>query len=118
MIRLVLSLTLLLCPAALPAQGWDWPEADFDGLYSGFSPRFHDPDKPRFAPDGSVQRPSDPGRPVYFGAFTLLPDGRVCLSNGAQVSGCNLYMRDGWMRMRVSESRGRLPFRFELGVGN
>lgn len=119
MSRILLCLSLLLSPAVLQAQGWDWSKAQFGGLYSGVTPRFHDPDKPRLAPDGSVRRPSDPGsREVQFGTFTLLPDGRLCIAGSEGGDGCGLYMRDGTMRMLVTQGGKRLPFKFELGLGN
>lgn len=119
MIRVLLFLSLSLWPAALPAQDWAWAEGAFRGFYPGLSQRFHDPDQPRFAPDGSVRRPAAPGSSTTrLGAFTLQPDGRLCLSAAETGGRCDLYMRDGWMRMLLTEGRGRLPFKFELGVGN
>lgn len=116
--RFLLSLSLLLCPAALPAQGWDWPASDFDGLYPGYELRFTQPEMPRLAPDGSVQRHVETRLSRDFGLFTLTPDGRLCLDYGDGANRCDVYLRDGQMRMLVTEGRGRLPFRFELGVGN
>lgn len=120
MIRLLLLLSLSLCPAALPAQQWDWPAGVFQGAYPGLPLRFHDPEAPpRFAPDGSVRRPAAPGGgTTQLGAFTLQSDGRLCLSSAEMGGRCDLYMRDGWMQMLVTEGHGRLPFKFELGVGN
>ncbi|TDK46766.1 hypothetical protein [Antarcticimicrobium luteum] len=118
MIRIPLCLSLLLCAPALSAQGWDWPEEDFEGLFTGFNPKFFDPEKPRFSPDGSVRRPSDPGGPTHFGAFILLPDGRLCISSGEGAGRCDVFLKDGQMRLLVTEGGKRLPFKFELGIGN
>ena len=122
MIRVLVFLSLSLWPAAVSAQDWDWPATGFNGLSMGLIPRFHDPDRPRFGPEGSLRGSSavtDPnGGPVYFGGFTLMPDGRLCLANGEGGGDCNLYMRDGSMRMLVTQGGKRLPFRFELGLGN
>ncbi|MDX2482838.1 MAG: hypothetical protein QNK42_04180 [Pseudodonghicola sp.] len=124
MIHIPLWLSLLLCPAALSAQGWDWPSEDFDGFYQDAPPRYFTPGTPQFAPDGSVRRPSEPpaGAPAQFGAFTLLPDGRLCIStgdgNGNGDGRCDVYLRDGQMHMLVTKGGARFPFRFELGVGN
>ncbi|TDE37410.1 hypothetical protein [Antarcticimicrobium sediminis] len=118
MTHIPLWLSLLLCPVALSAQGWDWPSEDFDGFYLDAPTRFFNPDTPQFAPDGSVRRPSDPGAPTQFGAFTLLSDGRLCISTGDGDGGCDVYLRDGQMHMLVTEGSERFPFKFELGIGN
>lgn len=117
MIRRLLFLSLMLCPAALPAQGWDWPASDFDGLYTGEKLRFTAP-APRLAPDGSVQRHLPPQSSQDFGLFTLRPDGRLCIDYGDGTSRCDLYLREGQMRLLLTKGKGRFPFRFELGVGN
>jgi len=116
MIRGLLLLSLLLFPAALPAQGWDWPASDFDGLYTGEKLRFTA--APRLAPDGSVQRHLPPRSSQDFGLFTLRRDGRLCVDYGDGTSRCDLYLREGQMHLLLTEGRGRFPFRFELGVGN
>ncbi|MDF1716869.1 MAG: hypothetical protein P1U75_09395 [Antarcticimicrobium sp.] len=116
--KILLSLSLLLCPAALPAQGWDWPASDFDGIYTGEQLRFTAPHAPRLASDGSVRRHLPARTSQDFGLFTLRPDGRLCIDYGDGTSNCDLYLREGQMRMLVTEGRGRLPFRFELGLGN
>lgn len=116
MIRGLLFLSLLLCPAVLPAQGWDWPASDFDGLYTGEKLRFTA--APRVAPDGSVQRQL-PSRPSQdFGLFTLRPDGRLCIDYDDGTSRCDFYLREGRMHLLLTRGQGRFPFRFELGVGN
>ena len=118
MIRALFCLTLALCPAALAAQDRDWPITGFDGFYGGFSPRFHAPAEPRFAPDGSVQRQRRDELTHDYGLFLMRPDGQLCLDYGEGASRCDVYLRDGQMRMLVTESGTRVPFRFELGVGN
>jgi len=116
--RVFVLLSLLLCAAPLPAQDWDWDAGNLDGFFLGPKTRFHDPDRVRFAPDGSVQRSLAVDGPTDFGLFTLLPDGRLCLDYSDGSSRCGVYVRDGKMRMLVTEGGKRLPFRFELGLGN
>ena len=125
MIRILLALSLILLPATIRAQDWGMlgGEGLSKGLFPGQTLRFYDPQKPYLAPDGSVRRSGDARRPAYggptdFGMFTLRPDGRICIDFGVEASGCSVYVRDGQMRMLLSEGRGRLPFRFELGLTN
>ncbi len=116
MVRILLSLSLLFGPAALAAQEWELDDGDFFG--TGLSSRFYRPEKPYFAPDGSVRRGGGDARPEDYGLFTLLPDGRLCLDNTDASDRCSVYVRDGQMRLLVTEGGRRLPFRFELGLGN
>ncbi len=118
MIRRLLLLSLLLCPAALPAQGWDWPASDFDGLYTGEKLRFSAALAPRSMPEGSVRRHLAPRTSQDFGLFTLRPDGRLCIDYGDGTRRCDLYLREGQMRMLLTGGQGRFPFRFELGLGD
>lgn len=121
--RILLALSLILLPATLRAQDWGvlGGEGLPTGLFSEQAPRFNDPNKPYLAPDGSVRRHRDTSGlgydgPTDFGMFTLRPDGRVCIDFGEGVDRCGVYVRDGEMRMLLSERQGRLPFRFELGL--
>ena len=116
MIRRLLLSSLLLFPAELPAQGWDWPASDFDGLYTGEKLRFST--APRLAPDGSVRRQLPARSSQDFGLFTLRRDGRLCIDYGDGTRNCDLYLREGQMHLLLSEGQGRFPFRFELGFGN
>lgn len=122
---LALCLGLFLLPACLSAQGWGlggqapWP------LTSPMLPplRFDDPEKPYIAPDGSVRRGYETEGLIYdgrtdFGFFALRPGGKICVDLGGVSQGCDVYLQGGQMRMLLSDGQGRLPFRFELGVGN
>jgi len=122
--RLLLALSLSLLPVPLFAQD--------SGLLGGLGPvpapltgplRFSDPNRPFIAPDGSVRRGYEAEGLTYdgpsdFGVFSLRPDGKICVDVSGGDQRCDVYLRDGKMRMLLSDGQGRLPFRFELGLGN
>lgn len=121
MIRMLISIAVLSCPAGAvaedvpPAQGLDALTSDYDGFFSGPALRFQLPDV--VGTPGQGRGDFGPQGPTSLGAFTLLPDGRLCLVSGADAATCGVYVLDGRMRMLVTEGGGRLPFRFELGLG-
>ncbi|MDK3020255.1 hypothetical protein [Pseudodonghicola flavimaris] len=120
----LLALSLCLLPAVLAAQEWgvfgqgDWPGT----LHQDAPMRFYDPSQPFLAPDGSVRRGFeadviDAGGWRDFGRFSVQPGGKICVDLGEGYRDCAVYLKDGQMRMLVRDSEGRLPFRFELGLG-
>lgn len=121
----LLSLGLWLLPACLVAQDWGllggtpWPKTS-----PMMSPQpFYDPKRPYLAPDGSVRRGYETEGLTYdgrtdFGLLALRRDGKICVELGVGGKSCDLYLKDGQMRMLLGDGQGRLPFRFELGVGN
>lgn len=117
------ALVLACAPVALTAQDWTLRKGqiplthgelqDF-GIRGGTGPLRGGKTRYSFNP-----KPVDalaPRQDVRLGQFELLPDGRVCIGSSGAVRDCDFYMREGELRFQLGETRGRTPFRLELGV--
>lgn len=123
MIRLFVALVLTCIPVALSAQDWTLRQGRIPLAYgalqdlgggNGLAPKTED--RRRYSFNQKKRYTLGPQEDINLGSLELRRDGRVCIGGGGGNRDCDLYVREGGLRLLLGETRARTPFRLELGL--